>query len=255
MRLGALFFRRVHKWIGLILGLQFLLWAASGAMMATLDMKSVGGGEDARAARPPALPAAGTAWSEVQRALPTVPIRGVSLQPLLGRHVLNVDTAQGPRLFDAATGAPVRVDAELAGKVALAAHPDRASIKNIAPLKRVTLAVREHALPIWRVDFADQADSSYYVSGTTGVLLERRNDSWRMLDVFWMLHTMDYANRASFNHPLIVTVAIGALWLALTGLYLIFKTSWRSEVRWLRRRRRTGLVKIRPVTEANARQP
>lgn len=66
---------------------------------------------------------------------------------------------------------------------------------------------------------------------------------------------MDYANRASFNHPLIVTVAIGAVWLALTGLYLIFKTSWRSEARWLRRRRRTGLVKIRPVTEANARQP
>lgn len=245
MRLGSLFFRRMHKWIGLILGLQFLLWATSGAMMATLDMKSVGGGEEARAARPPALPDPVAAWLGVQRALPTVPIRGVSLELLLGRHILNVDTAQGPRLFDAATGVPVRVDAELAGKVALAAHPERAAVKKVAPLHRVTLAVREHALPIWRVDFADQANSSYYVSGTTGVLLERRNDTWRVWDFFWMLHTMDYANRASFNHPLIVSVAIGAMWLALTGFYLIFKTSWRSEVRWLSRRRRTAPASLR----------
>lgn len=52
-----------------------------------------------------------------------------------------------------------------------------------------------------------------------------------------MLHTMDYANRVSFNHPLIVIVAIGAVWLALTGLYLVFKTNWRPEMRLLRRRR------------------
>lgn len=54
-----------------------------------------------------------------------------------------------------------------------------------------------------------------------------------------MLHTMDYADRISFNHPLIVTVAIGAVWLALTGLYLVFKTNWQPETRWLRRRRRS----------------
>src|SRR3546814_10257301 len=30
IRLTPLFFRRIHKWVGLILGLQFLLWALSG---------------------------------------------------------------------------------------------------------------------------------------------------------------------------------------------------------------------------------
>src|SRR3546814_5888438 len=34
IRLTPLFFRRIHKWVGLILGLQFLLWALSGAVMA-----------------------------------------------------------------------------------------------------------------------------------------------------------------------------------------------------------------------------
>lgn len=55
-----------------------------------------------------------------------------------------------------------------------------------------------------------------------------------------MLHTMNYMGRSSFNHPLIVVTAIGAVWLALTGLYLIFKTNWRPEMRWLRRRRRSA---------------
>src|SRR3546814_11623581 len=43
IRLTPLFFRRIHKWVGLILGLQFLLWALSGSVMALLDKDQVGG--------------------------------------------------------------------------------------------------------------------------------------------------------------------------------------------------------------------
>lgn len=59
-------------------------------------------------------------------------------------------------------------------------HPARPPVRGVAPLDHVTLAVRDHALPIWRIDFADQANSSFYVSGTTSALLERRNDNWRL---------------------------------------------------------------------------
>lgn len=241
MRLKPIFFRHIHKWVGLILGVQFMLWAISGAMMATLDMKSVGGGEEAREAGPFLLPSKGAAWPTVQRALGTIPIRDVSVQPLLGRPVLKIEMARDTRLFDAATGAAIRIDADLAREIALMAHPARPPVREVASLDRITLAVRDHVLPIWRVDFADEANSSFYVSGATGALLERRNDSWRLWDFFWMLHTMDYANRVSFNHPLIVTVAIGAVWLALTGLYLVLKTNWQPELRWLRPRRRGRL--------------
>ena len=79
-----------------------------------------------------------------------------------------------------------------------------------AMLSEPTLAIREHEDPAWRVDFADESNSSFYISQATGRLLERRNDTWRIWDVFWMLHNMDYANRTSFNHPLVVTAAFGA---------------------------------------------
>ena len=105
----------------------------------------------------------------------------------------------------------------------------------MTPLREVELAVRTHKLPIWRVDFADEANSSFYVSGESGKLLERRNDTWRIWDFVWMLHNMDYVNRTSFNHPLIVVLAFGIIWLAITGFWLLFRTKWKPDLRRLGR--------------------
>ena len=116
------------------------------------------------------------------------------------------------------------------------AEPDALSPKSVRQLPRITLAVRDHRLPIWQVDFDDAQHSSYYVSGTTGELLERRGDAWRWWDVAWMLHTMDYAKRDDFNHPLIVFAAIALSWLAVTGFWLLFRTIWRHDAAWLHRR-------------------
>ena len=76
--------------------------------------------------------------------------------------------------------------------------------------------------------------------------LVMRGDTWRTWDFFWMLHNMDYVNRKSFNHPLIIVVAFGALWMAGTGFYLLFKSFSRADFRWLRRRR-----KLLPARAAN----
>lgn len=243
MRLHTHWLRVLHRWIGLLIGLQLLLWTASGAVMALLPMEQVEGGE-MRAASSVPLPA-GDGWAAVERQLGKAPITGVRMQPLLDRQVLQVSTRDGTRLFDAATGQPVRIEAEHARKVAAAAYVGEPRVKAVTPLKELTLAVREHELPIWRVDFADEKNSSFYVSGSTGALLERRNDSWRMWDFFWMLHIMDYGNRTSFNHPLIITVGFAALWLAITGVYLLFRTGWRSDFK--RRLRRS----VSSVSNAN----
>ena len=116
----------------------------------------------------------------------------------------------------------------------------------MTPLNELTLAVREHQLPIWQVEFRDEQHSSYYVSGSTGAILERRNDTWRWWDFFWMLHNMDYADRSSFNHPLIITVGIAMAWLAVTGLWLLFRTMWRHDFRWAEAARRIRSEASRP---------
>lgn len=229
MTIKSIWLRKIHKWVGLVIGLQFLIWAISGAAMALLPMDEVAGGPMAEhhAHR---LPAAGSAaWPQVQQALAGEPIRAMTMRTLPHGAAYQVETAKGVRLFDAGDGSPVTIGPVAAGAVAAAAYPGHAPVARVEALGELGLAVREHALPILRVDFNDDKNSSYYVSGTTGELLERRNDTWRWWDFFWMLHNMDYAKRTSFNHPLIIMVGFAMAWLAVTGFWLLFRTMWRHD--------------------------
>ncbi len=234
MRVSSLTLRRVHKWIGLIIGIQLILWTLSGAVMSTLDHETVAGGP-AATPEPPALPDR-SAWPDVARRLGGGDVVRVALRPFLDGHVYEVWTSDGPKLFDVASGEPVSIDAALAQRVAIAGHGGAPRVRSVTPLAELELAVREHELPIWRIDFDDEGNSSFYVSGVDGRLLERRNDTWRTWDFFWMLHNMDYSARTSFNHPLIVLVGFAALWLAITGFWLLFRTAWRPDFRVLLRR-------------------
>ena len=238
MTVHTIWLRRIHKWVGLIIGIQVLLWAVSGAMMAVLDMDEVAGGEIRNQPAFAERIAERDRWEDVGRQLEATPITGARLSGLVGRQVYHVTTAEGVRVFDVESGRRVSIDAALVEKVARQSHPDAARVREVAPLDRLTFAVREHELPIWRVDFEDSRNSSYYVSGTTGDLLERRNDSWRLWDFFWMLHTMDYAKRTSFNHPLIIVFGLATVWLTITGFWLLLRTGWRSDFKKLKRQER-----------------
>ena len=207
--------------------------------MAVLDMEAVAGGRSLRPA--PMAGASAAAWSEMQRSLDDVAVTGVAVRPLLDRPVFEVATPQGIQLYEARDGKRVLIDAAMARRIALAGYSGTGPIKHVSLLTRPELAIREHQPPAWRVDFDDRSNSSFYVSQATGALLERRNDSWRAWDFFWMLHTMDYAKRTSFNHPLIVTAAFGVLWLAISGVYLLFKADSTSRRR-SRRGRRPGSI-------------
>jgi len=40
----VIFFRKLHKWLGLLIGLQVLVWVLSGAIISLLDARTVSGG-------------------------------------------------------------------------------------------------------------------------------------------------------------------------------------------------------------------
>lgn len=238
MIVKSIWLRNIHKWVGLVIGLQFLIWAISGAAMALISMDEVAGGEKADQAEPAPLPTA-SGWSTIQRQLAGKSIEAAGLRTMPDSQAIQVTTKGGVKLFDAANGLPIVIDRAKAAAVARATHPDGLEPTRVTELTDLTLAVREHELPIWRADFADAKHSSYYVSGMTGAVLERRNDSWRLWDFFWMLHNMDYAKRTSFNHPLIIMVGLAMAWLAVTGFWLLFRTMWRHDfvkLRWVWKR-------------------
>lgn len=230
-----LLFRRIHKWAGLLIGLQFLLWTLSGAVMALLDQEAVGGHREAKTGAPAAR------WPAQLAPLSlSYEIEGLVLRRLNGRPVYEVRTAAGIRLIDAADGSRIMVGPALAADIARASFHHEAAVRAVTRLEHANLEARDHEGPMWRVDFADEANSSAYVHAETGRPLVNRTDTWRIWDFAWMLHNMDYASRKSFNHPLIIFMGFGALWLSLTGFYLLFKSFRRREFRWLIGRRRSS---------------
>lgn len=227
-RVTPLLLRQIHKWVGLILGLQFVLWTVSGAVMALLDMEKVGG----HGAAPSAVHA--QAWpSDLKAPGLDAPIQGLTLRRILDRPIYEVTDTGGLRLVDASSMEPVAIDAPLATAIARDAFGHDSPVRSVSRLETANLEARDHSGPMWRIDFATHDNSSSYVSAVTGRPLVDRADTWRTWDFVWMLHNMDYVNRSSFNHPLIIFVGFGALWLSFTGFYLLFKSFRRREFRWL----------------------
>lgn len=242
-RLSPLLFRRIHKWVGLILGVQFILWSVSGAMMALLDAEKVGGhgGPASHAQAPAVLPASLASLSAISAAVGDGPVTGLALRPLNGRYVYEVRTPDGLRLIDAASGKRVIINAGAARAIAEAGYAGSGAVRSVSHLPAPTLETRDYGGATWRIDFDDADATSLYVSQASGQIVARRNSTWRTWDFFWMLHNMDYQKRTSFNHPLIVTVGFGAFWLSATGFYLLFKSFGKADFRWLtRRKKRAG---------------
>ncbi|MCI3130807.1 PepSY domain-containing protein [Phenylobacterium aquaticum] len=227
-----LFLRWLHKWIGLIVGLQFVLWTFSGAAMALLDHHKVAA---EGVIRPPAdVPRLEQPVSLARVAQAAgAPILRLELKPLQGRYVYEAATTDGVRLIDAADGRPVVIDADRARSLAVSAYRGAEPVRSVAPVTESTFETRTFARPVWRVEFADKDHTALFVSAGTGQVLGAKNDAWRLWDFVWMIHIMDYTKRESFNHPLIITVATGIVWLALSGLILLFRSFRRSDFSWV----------------------
>lgn len=224
--------RWLHKWFGLVLGLQFLLWAGSGTVMALLDHHKVSAEHAVLPAARTEVPAAVLPLAAVAKAVGG-PILSLQLKPLSDAYVYEVTTPAGVRLLDAAHGGPIAIDAARARALAMARFSGTEPVGSVTRVETTTLETRDVALPVWRVEFTDKERTTLLVSGDTGEVLGAKTNSWRLWDIAWMLHIMDYRERQSFNHPLIITVATGAAWLALSGLILLFRSFRRGDVAWI----------------------
>lgn len=221
--------RTLHKWVGLIVAIQFVLWVVSGLTMSLLDHERVEGSHH-RASQPHAhsWPTDAIAPNQAMSAVGQG-VLALETAWLLDTPVYRLTTKDGIRLLEATSAVPVTVDAAKALAVANADYAGQGKPQAPVRLDRPTLEVRDHAGPIWQVPFDDADGTTLYVSAEDGRILERRNDAWRLFDIAWMLHIMDYTGRKNFNHPLIIMMGAGGLWIALSGFWLLVASFRLSE--------------------------
>lgn len=231
-----LFFRKLHKWLGLIVALQVIAWMISGLVFALLDHHDVTAQH-------------GTRQPETKFLQPTIPVAEpgswlpgygeaavyeVRLISLLEEWLWRVDTGERVELRRASDGSVVTLNEDMVRELAAEHYAGDGELQSVSFHAEPTIETRDSGA-VWQASYDDEQRTTLYFAAQDGQLVETRNATWRLFDFFWMLHTMDYRGRDNFNNPLVITVGFAALWLALSGALLLFTSFTRRDLpRWLR---------------------
>ena len=218
----AFWARRAHKWIGLVVGVQALLWMISGVYMTVVSLDIIHGDHLAHMQEAP-LDKNAQRIDPAELAGRFPGISSYRLKRLHGKEVFEIRQGDKSLLLDAATGVRISpLDKAAVRALAISIYQGDAGVRSVEWIIRAPQEVATRPVPMWAVHFADRGDTTLYFSPDTGALLARRHSLWRWFDFLWMFHIMDYQERSDVNNNLLrVSAAIG-LCLALGGVWLLF---------------------------------
>lgn len=214
---------QVHKWLGLIVFVQLVIWTATGLFFAAMHMTDV---RAESLVHPPGHAAPVdlgkvkfTSADALKAVAEDQPI-DVTLKALADVPVYEVRGKIGSFLVSAETGEHIVVDEEFAQRIARATWVSDALITSIEELET---APRESSVKgdVWAVRFAGEGNPVLYVSAVNGRVSAPRTDLWRTYDFLYGLHMMDYADHENYSTPWMVALAALALSSVLFGVALL----------------------------------
>lgn len=216
--------RRTHKWIGLLIGVQALLWMISGVYMTVISLDVIHGDHLAHVNEEPLR--SGQQRVDLTQLAQRFPgFDNLKLKNFLGKEVYEVGVGSKTFLIDARSGVQISpISRELVLERAKEIYQGEANVREITWITQAPQEVASRAMfaPMWAVRFDDRANSTLYFSPHSGELLARRHDLWRWFDFLWMLHIMDYDTRTDVNNTLLRVAAGVGLVFALSGAWLVF---------------------------------
>jgi hypothetical protein len=142
---------------------------------------------------------------------------------LADRWVWRVELQDRVELRSVENGARVNVDEPWLRRLALERYAGGGRLIAATLQTQPDIASRASG-PVWQAQFDDPQRTALYFAADDGHFIVARTATWRLYDVFWMLHTMDYVGRDNFNNPLIVTIAMATLWLSISGVLLLIRS-------------------------------
>ncbi len=215
--------RRWHRWLALLTAVQLLAWTLSGIYFAFIDLDFVRGTHHRQAAEP--LPLDLSTFTATLS-----PGTGYAFhQRLPDEWVVGIETSLGMNWVTTA-GSPVE---PLSAEEALALGQ---RLTDLNPTEAELVAEAEpdaefrgYALPLWRLWNPDAPRRVCYLDPRSGQVVAIRNEAWRIWDLLWSLHIMDYDDREDIGTILLKVFSLLALVTALLGiaLYVVIPKKWR----------------------------
>ena len=229
--LGTTFFRKAHRWLGLIVSIQLLMWTASGLFFSIPDITDIRG--EQYLTQSYSININQEARENIVPISAIVDIAKVNLEAnetiLLkhraGRLIYQVEKNPPEKklIFDALTGQPMTYITSTEALSIVSARTELSPTEAVLINEPKTGSeYRGRDLPLYKVTVTKPKKGIVYVDPVTGEIAAIRMKLWRAWDLLWSLHIMDYQERDDFSHWVLrLFSALGVL-TVLSGIILWF---------------------------------
>lgn len=213
--------RKTHKWLGLLIGLQVVVWSLGGLYMTVVHIDTIHGDHLVR--EPADTSVSADAIQNPLELAARERAEVVRLAWVDGQPLYVTDGPTGESAFSASSSAALaRPDEQRIKELASSYYTGSEPVVSAQLISEVPGEIRGRKAPLWRVEFDHWNRPTFYLSPVTGELVSRRHELWRVFDFVWMLHIMDYDERENVNNSLLRVFTWGAVMMALSGIWLLF---------------------------------
>jgi hypothetical protein len=221
-RKTAKWIRKSHRYLGIFLGIQFLMWTLSGMYFSWTDLDEIHGdhfkrGEIRQTGFTDLL---GTDQLGLEDS-----VRSLELLDIGGMPHYWVDQSV---LYNARTGDKrAGITREEALKVADQHMLPGLELEEVVVIREVDAhhEYRGKPLPAYEIRYKTPENLKVYVAAANGAFQTVRHRNWRWFDFLWMTHTMDYNTRDDFNTTLLRAFSLMGLVTVLSGFVLWYISS------------------------------
>ncbi|WP_133182566.1 peptidase [Shewanella decolorationis] len=226
--------RFYHKWFALITAIQLLIWLATGAYMVLMDIEFIRGKPLVNKANTAMYQVDTPAYSFADFIEAHPDATDISLYAHQGTLYYRANVAGKLQRFSSKTGEVLtQLDKQQALEAAQRVYTGQAKIIGSTFIEQnAPSEIPARVLPVWQLTLDDAMHSTLYISAVTGQVVSARHDYWRLFDLMWMLHIMDYETRENVHNPLLTLMTSLALLTALFGIalaYISFRNQNREE--------------------------
>ena len=193
--------RKTHRWLGLILGIQFLFWTIGGLYFSWSNMDEVHGDHQKAHVHPLSADIQLVNPQDIIQKIKEKDritfVHDIHLIQILDKPFYQIIYSTGQesskkiQLADAQTG---EIRAALSEKeaveIAKKAFSDNAQVKQVEYLTTTNghHEYREQPLPAFAVTFEHPSNTTVYVSSALGTVQKFRNNKWRIFDFLRLRH-------------------------------------------------------------------
>ena len=207
--------RKIHRYLGLIIGIQFLAWTISGLYFSWTNIDEIHG-DHFRKELPP------TFVYKNLIDIDSIPkeINNISLVEISNNPFYWINNKF---LYNARSG---QIKNEITEKEALSiAEKNMIEDLKVLKIEKIKKVGNHHEyrgnpLPAYAIIYDHPKKIVAYIDAKSGIFQKVRYSSWRIFDFLWMGHIMDYQGRDNFNNLLLRIFSLFGIFTVISGFTL-----------------------------------